>query len=441
MWSIALEISPFFIAFLLYVLIAIKPWYNKILGIYFVLGFFYSIFDQTAASLYVKMIIWAIPPTLVLLHILIFKKFYLKGELKFLLFAVVFFISSIINHTKLQLAAFYFMDYLMPFCLLFLGLNISTDDDRLKKIMKLILFLFLFQVIASAIKYVKYGAIEPLVGSIQSLSGSANTILVLIMISFFISFYLIYKDKRYIYGLLLPVLIGISTEKRAIWFYIPLLIITIKFILNYYDKNLMRSLKQLIPISILLLAIVYVGIRLSPTLNPDNKIWGEFNLEYVIEYTDEYNYQISEEGVPTQRFSGIIGTYEEMGKWNVQSILFGQGPGFVDDWVKNEKGFKWGFWGRETSLSMFLISFGALGIIALYWYLFGFFKYVRKSYYIGNKFDKAIALMVSGFYVIYIFDLFYSRSAIENHIMSPVMMFFTGYCLRVYFNRNQTAIT
>lgn len=436
MWSISKEIIPFFIGFILYVIFFIKPFRNKVLGLYFVLGFFYSIFDTTNYKLLIKIIIWGIPIGLMLTTVLFSKRITLKHAERFLLFGVIFFLSTLINNCQLQLSAFYFMDYLTPFCLLLIGANFSHFKGNSYKIFTLIFSLFLFQVVASVIKFIKYGSIEPIVGSIQSLSGSASVILILIMVSYCISFYLVTKKNKYLYYLIVPIFIGITSVKRVIWFYIPVLILLLVILYNYLGKSLIRGIRLFLISAILGVFIIYLGLRLTPTLNPERKMWGSFDLNYALNYVEKYNMNESKEGIPTQRFSGAISTLEEMKGWKIKHILLGKGPTYTYEYIKGKKWNIWGFWGRETAFSMYLISYGILGVITLYIYLFSYFKYACKAYRARTTFEKCIALMVISFFIIYILDFIYSRSAIENHILSPVMMFFTGYCIQISSKMN-----
>jgi len=49
-------------------------------------------------------------------------------------------------------------------------------------------------------------------------------------------------------------------------------------LLVYLPKK--KILGRLVYLTPLLPLIVYAGIRLNPTLNPDNKIWGKFDYDF-----------------------------------------------------------------------------------------------------------------------------------------------------------------
>ncbi|MBQ2441106.1 MAG: hypothetical protein II502_02830, partial [Paludibacteraceae bacterium] len=43
-------------------------------------------------------------------------------------------------------------------------------------------------------------------------------------------------------------------------------------------------------IILLIISVLYIGIRLMPSLNPERKIWGSFDLPYALEITDKYQF-------------------------------------------------------------------------------------------------------------------------------------------------------
>ena len=44
--------------------------------------------------------------------------------------------------------------------------------------------------------------------------------------------------------------------------------------------------------------VIYFGARLTPTLNPEHKVWGSFDLQHVFDYANKY--QFGEEGIEGQ---------------------------------------------------------------------------------------------------------------------------------------------
>ena len=60
-------------------------------------------------------------------------------------------------------------------------------------------------------------------------------------------------------------------------------------ILNFYlhpRKKVLRKIALLLPF---LPLIFYAGVRLNPTLNPERKVWGSFDFNYMMDYTTDYS--------------------------------------------------------------------------------------------------------------------------------------------------------
>jgi hypothetical protein len=91
------------------------------------------------------------------------------------------------------------------------------------------------------------------------------------------------KDWYIVLGLLF---IGFAGYKRAIWFIMPVLIAVFMF---YVRQKKIPN--RILFFSIFMIPFVfYFGIRLNPTLNKEQKVWGSFDLDYTINYTREYSF-------------------------------------------------------------------------------------------------------------------------------------------------------
>jgi hypothetical protein len=130
------------------------------------------------------------------------------------------------------------------------------------------------------------GPRESLVGSVTSQGGAAASI---IPVLGFI--YIWIRNRRelsrsdwfFIIGLLF---IGFVGMKRAIWFIMPLIIIA--FVV--YENRKKISLKYLLIGMIGAPLILYFGLRLNPSLNPEFKLWGSFDLNYAFNFAEDYAY-------------------------------------------------------------------------------------------------------------------------------------------------------
>ena len=89
-----------------------------------------------------------------------------------------------------------------------------------------------------------------------------------------------WKSWIFIAGLLL---VGIATGKRAVILLFPILFL----VLSVYVCKKKYSNRVWIVIAAAPL-LFYLGVRLTPTFNPENKVWGTFDLEYMLNYTENY---------------------------------------------------------------------------------------------------------------------------------------------------------
>lgn len=153
----------------------------------------------------------------------------------------------------------------------------------------------LMQIIISVFKMFAIGwQLEGLVGSFTIIGGAMGTT---IPILWFINLWYYRKgqlgkwDWLYVLGLLL---VGFTTGKRAVMFILP---VVVAAFMIYVPK--LRLKGSTIAMTILLVPLLlYFGVRLTPTLNPEHKIWGSFDWEYAMGYAETY--QFGKEGLQGQ---------------------------------------------------------------------------------------------------------------------------------------------
>ena len=153
----------------------------------------------------------------------------------------------------------------------------------------------LMQILLSIIKMPLVGwQVEGLVGSFTIIGGAQGTTIPILW------FIILWRHKRgqfgkwdwlYILGLLL---VGFTTGKRAVMFILP---VVVAAFLIYVPK--LRLQRATIAYAIILIPLLlYLGVRLTPTLNPEHQVWGSFDWEYAIGYAETY--QFGEEGLQGQ---------------------------------------------------------------------------------------------------------------------------------------------
>lgn len=208
--------------------------------------------------------------------------------LAFSLFSFAFFMSAIQNvETNTFTIVFsQYSRYVETFCLYFI---LKQAVIRYKKGIDLLNFFFLIfltQIIISILKLILFQGrqIEGLVGTMSIVGGAMGTsipILGFIVLWFYRNGNLSKKDWLYVIGLFV---IGFTTGKRAIWFILPSVIAVFLIIVKGMRFKYMIIGIVSIPV------LMYFGARLTPSLNPDNKIWGTFDFDYIFDYAEYYQF-------------------------------------------------------------------------------------------------------------------------------------------------------
>ena len=267
----------------------------------------------------------------------------------------------------------------------------------------------LMQILLSIIKMPLIGwQMEGLVGSFSIIGGAMGTTIPILW------FIILWRHKRgqygkwdwlYILGLLL---VGFTTGKRAVMFILP---VVVAAFLIYVPK--LRLQRTTIAYAIILIPLLlYLGVRLTPTLNPEHQVWGSFDWEYAIGYAETY--QFGEEGLQGQTESleqasseqiqysgGVIGTssrqIEAEGRGGATialiRLLIGNHETIEQDWwglgFKNMYGIDYDTFdklpltihidhkGSATGLFQSYVTTGILGAMCTILFCFSFLFYCR----------------------------------------------------------------
>lgn len=211
----------------------------------------------------------------------------------FILFTVAFFVAvSQSTGNTITIIFSQFARYLETYCLFFLLQDAIFKRQQGKMLLRLFYQIFLVQILISVLKFILFNGrqIESLVGTMTIIGGAQGTtipILGFIVLWFYRNGRMTWKDWLFVAGLLL---VGFTTGKRAVWFILPFIIAAFMV----YVQGI--RLNKYIVLGIAAIPVVfYFGARLTPTLNPEHKVWGSFDLEYMFEYAETY--QFGEEGL------------------------------------------------------------------------------------------------------------------------------------------------
>lgn len=221
------------------------------------------------------------------------KEKYVFWTNTFLLFSIAFFLSVVQSGGNTITIVFsQYARYFELYCLFFLVHDAIYKRQQGKMLLRLFYQIFMVQILISVLKFILFNGrqIEGIVGTFTISGGAVGTIIPIlgfIVLWFYRNGKMSWKDWLFVAGLLL---VGFTTGKRAVWFILPVVIAAFMV----YVQGI--RLNKYIILGIAAIPIVfYFGARLTPTLNPENKVWGSFDLEYMFDYAETY--QFGEDGL------------------------------------------------------------------------------------------------------------------------------------------------
>ncbi|MCM1034546.1 MAG: hypothetical protein NC038_03480 [Paludibacter sp.] len=213
----------------------------------------------------------------------------------FILFSVQFFFSVFLySSNSLTIIFSQYARYVEVFLLYFILKSAVFVRERKEELLRLFYDIMLMQILISVFKWFLFRhQVESLVGSFSIIGGAVGTtipILGFIILWCYRKGNFSWKDWLYITGLLF---VGFSTGKRAVMFILPLVIAAFMI----YVKGM--RLNRYVGLALCCVPLLfYVGVRLTPSLNPDNVVWGRFDLDHVFNYAETY--QFGEDGLHGQ---------------------------------------------------------------------------------------------------------------------------------------------
>ncbi len=419
-----------------------------------IISFFHGVFIYLGIpNIVYKFIITLLTLILFVILIILNKKYkrYSRIDNNITTFIKIYFflilISGFVNKSDYISFLSYIIYFLPGVILYFLIRKNFFTQNQIIKIFNLFFALFAIQIFATIIKFFVWGTSEAVVGTIHFSAGSLNTIIPLIAISFLASLFFINKSKViYVIAIIGFLFMAWTGEKRGIYFYLIIVgILFFFFYLRVNNLNILSRFKSLLLgfpfISILLAIVFYFGVRYSPTLNPDRKMGGRFDLEYVINYAQNYSTQTNEEGLGRGRVSGFQTVLSTIIAKDSRTILLGYGPdeliGLTNADNKNEK------YGVASLLgvngwSTALISTGFLGAISFtLFYLFALRKLLLFTTIERDLYWKSISFGTFMIFIVVLLDFFTYTKASFTSVPINILIFTL---LSIIFNRNEAIL-
>lgn len=210
----------------------------------------------------------------------------------FVIYILYFFFISVFSHDdNLGLVFSQILNYTIPVAM-FLVVDAFLIKYRFRGMVLLNMVLrdlIIAQIVFCGIKLlILQAAQEGWVGSLTGIrgggAGTSFPLLCLLWLAVNTRMKFTWKNLLLMIGFLF---IGFMTGKRAVWLLFPLLY---AILMAYYNIHTVpQFLKISVPLLLFAVMFFYFGLRLSPTLNPEHKVWGSFDPLYAYNYALNYS--------------------------------------------------------------------------------------------------------------------------------------------------------
>lgn len=292
--------------------------FSLFIAIIFNQGIIFSLFT-TYGRQFVEIVLFII--SLVALSWINIKKISLTDKrvfILFMLFTVFFYIKYIFYGVSLLFASYQYVKFYFSFAFYF-SLKYNKSFTRNIDYYATLFHKFvLFQIVFSVVKIIILGLRENIIGSVGSTGGSLSITIALTGIILFWGMNDCRIDRKDMYLYLLVLLVPIASNKRAIWFLYPILIL-----LMTSPKLDIKNIRKLFILLLFVPLIVYFGFRFNPSLNPERKLWGTFDYNYSIDYMLSYS-GVSEEKIDSDYAQGRWGATMQIMKNIVANPLLNE---------------------------------------------------------------------------------------------------------------------
>ena len=333
----------------------------------------------------------------------------LRGKMLMLLWTFIAFsayfiiISLIVNFDTLLMTFSQYSKYYVPFAamLVFCAYH-RKNPGYTVYFNKFFGEFILIQIISAVLKYTLFGFRyrEGMLGTFGQIDGGgAGTSFPLVVLAWVLVNSNMeikgWKSWLFVAGILL---VGIAAGKRAVVIMFP------AFFVLFAMFVARRRYKKGVVVTIALAPLLfYFGLRLTPTLNPEQKVWGSFDPEYALNYAEDYSMGVENKRGDRGEGNGRVGAnmliFKRLADTDhyTSESWFGYGldriyaykTGTYDDRAYN---FGINHRGSMTGWIMMYLSIGLIGLVLFmiyYWFYFTPVRYMRLrlSLYIMVMFD------------------------------------------------------
>mgnify|MGYP007022324972 CR=1 FL=1 len=363
------------------------------------------------------------------------------GLLPLLLFVFASAISALVNQMGLIETILFFRDYLIVILFFYGVLNLTFTVYEKRLLDNLLIRLVAVQVGASLVKYMVLQSIsEPYIGTMANLGGSLTVILSLIGVSYCLSNYFVFRERKYVIWVLGFIIFSLIGNKRASIVLFPFIFLFLSYMFQKrFEAFEYRTVKRVLLILILSVGSLYFSIRIMPSLNKERQVWGSFDLEYAMDYSQKYVSTGAGEieyvgrlGAPTHVFSVLQSD-------GLLNFSLGHGAGHL---IKSKYNSNIGKGGSQQDLteSLYGVGYGArtaflqlllqVGFAGLGFYVLMIVQIFRFSKrFLNRKLsqlkERRDYVFFSGLWVVFVIDFFgYSVTMVQISAVSLLFFWF-----------------
>lgn len=365
-----------------------------------------------------------------------------------------------------------FLRHTFIFYIFFIALlNLGIPPGTAHIVNKYLVFLFLIQIPANFIKFFIVGQQEGRgIGTMSLRAGSLTTTFVLFALAFAFAFFFFEKRKIYLLLILGFLLFGIIGEKRAVPFYLPLLVVVIVY---FYTtaigwKNVLLNkaeIMHILLVIVLCVANIYVSTKVIPSLNPEQKVGGSFSPHFLTKYVvrtatwtadgfekgdifaPESKEQLDHTGrIALGRYATTLRVFRLLKEAGPLKVCFGFGAGnLVTSSLLNRGDLrqpaleKFDIASGITGFVWFALQIGLVGVFFLAWLYVRLFKGAVLLYKeSSSQHYKVVALGFLGANFVFLLDFFtYSTSSFTLGVLTPVYFYIAFILFRGFIPENQ----
>jgi hypothetical protein len=346
-----------------------------LLSVIFILCYLGGLIESLGLNSLTVNFIQELPIYILVFYTMIRSRSFRTPGWMFIVFFVIWVVISGLNSGDgLYSSILYSRMLLYAFLIFWATWNADLTRRDIASLNKLILSLWILQ-IAAALFYVFLldQRFERIVGTLSSSGGGTGTIFPMFAMSYVIASYL--YQKRSLFWIFLGFsfgFVGYANSKRAVYYYLPLLLVIMLGLYLFREKHPKRkSILLILIVFMILIPILLIGVNNSAGISTENE---ESSISDILDHmiTYAFKYENREYGNSTSgRYSTSKFMLSEVLKFSDTKFLFGYGPASIahkEGEVRSDIGIIYG----ETGFVKETLSVGwpaMLTHIGLYLYL------------------------------------------------------------------------